>query len=87
MRHRSCCCPAVILDIPLIGVRNILKGFAVVITGGFGNVKGTVVAAYLLGIIENFSIAYIPREWRDMLAFSLMIIVLLFRPHGVFGKE
>lgn len=72
---------------PIMGVRYLLKGFAVVITGGFGNVKGAVIAAYILGIGENFAAGYIAGEWRDAVAFGLMIIVLLFRPHGIFGRK
>jgi len=72
---------------PIMGARYLLKGFAVVITGGFGNVKGAIVAAYILGIAENFAAGYIAGEWRDAVAFGLMIIVLLFRPHGIFGRK
>ena len=72
---------------PNMGVKPLIKGFAVVITGGFGNVKGAILAAYLLGITENFAAAYIAGEWRDVVAFGLMIIVLLFRPHGLFGRK
>jgi len=74
---------------PTMGVRNLFKGFAVVIAGGFGNVRGAILAAYLLGFIENITIGLlgIPGEWRDVVAFMLMIGVLLFRPHGLFGRK
>lgn len=72
---------------PMLGTKYLLKAFAVVVVGGFGNVKGTIIAAFLLGITENFAAAYIAGEWRDAVAFGLLIIVLLFKPHGIFGRK
>lgn len=64
------------------------KVFVVMVLGGLGNVTGTVVAAYLLGITETYVIAY----WgyilpRDAIAFICMIFVLIFMPKGVMGKR
>lgn len=64
------------------------KVFVVMVLGGLGNVLGTVVASYFLGIAESFTISYfgyfLP---RDAIAFILMIIVLIFLPSGVMGRR
>jgi branched-chain amino acid transport system permease protein len=71
---------------PTMGVIVIVKAFAAVIMGGFGNVTGAVVSAFVLGLTEAFAIGYISSAYADAIVFGVMIAVLLFRPNGVFGK-
>lgn len=71
---------------PTMGMLVIIKAFAAVIMGGFGNVTGAIVSAFVLGLTESFAIGYISSAYADAIVFAVMIVVLLFRPNGVFGK-
>ncbi len=70
---------------PFTGGTMVMKGFAVALIGGLGNLSGAVVAGLILGIVEGFSAGYGLSQWTDAYSFGLMILVLLFRPHGLFG--
>ena len=70
---------------PFTGGTMVMKGFAVALIGGLGNVSGAVAAGLILGIVEGFSAGYGYSQWTDAYSFALMIGVLLFRPHGLFG--
>jgi branched-chain amino acid transport system permease protein len=72
---------------PAIGTTVVFKSFAVVIMGGMGNVPGAMIAALILGIGESLAGGYISIAARDALGFSLMILVLLIRPDGLFGRR
>jgi branched-chain amino acid transport system permease protein len=73
---------------PWMGTAYLLKGFAVVILGGLGSFGGAVAAGFLLGLIESFSVAFAPSEWRDVIAFTFLIAVIWVRPNGLFsGRE
>ena len=72
---------------PVMGILVVIKCFAAVIMGGFGNIQGTILASFILAIVESFSVAYVSLQYKDVFAFVVMIIVLLFRPHGIFGKK
>jgi branched-chain amino acid transport system permease protein len=70
---------------PFTGGTIVMKGFAVALIGGLGNLTGAVVAGLILGLVEGFSAGYGLSEWTDAYSFALMIIVLLVRPNGLFG--
>ena len=72
---------------PVMGILVVIKCFAAVIMGGFGNIQGTILASFILAIVESFSVAYVSLQYKDVFAFVVMIIILLFRPHGIFGKK
>jgi len=72
---------------PTMGLALLLKGVIASIIGGIGNVYGGVLGAFLLGFVENFGIWKISGEWKDAIAFGLLIIFLLFRPQGILGKR
>jgi branched-chain amino acid transport system permease protein len=72
---------------PTMGFLLGLKSYAVIIMGGFGNVKGAICAAFILGIAESLFGGYLAYEWKDALSFALLILTLLFKPHGLFGKR
>jgi branched-chain amino acid transport system permease protein len=65
----------------------VVKCFADVIMGGFGNIQGTILAAFVLGIVESFAAAHVSLQYKDAFAFVVMIAVLLFKPHGLFGRR
>ncbi|GAA3928406.1 branched-chain amino acid ABC transporter permease [Actinomadura viridis] len=71
---------------PTMGTLLAIKAFAAVIMGGFGNVSGAVVSGFALGIAEALAIGYVSSAYADVLVFSVMIAVLLVRPHGLFGR-
>lgn len=71
---------------PLMGLYVGLKAFVAAVIGGIGNVPGAVVGALLLGLIEEFVVGYTASSWRDAVAFGFLIIVLLVRPEGLFGR-
>lgn len=70
---------------PTMGTNLMIKGFAAAIIGGIGSVHGAVLGAFLLGIVENFGIWYLPSGYKDAIAFVLLFIFLLFRPQGILG--
>jgi branched-chain amino acid transport system permease protein len=71
---------------PLMGVTVGLKAFVAAVIGGIGHVPGAVVGALALGLVEEFVVGYGKSTWRDAVAFAFLIVVLLFRPEGIFGK-
>lgn len=71
---------------PLMGVYVGLKAFVAAVIGGIGNVPGAVVGALLLGLVEEFVVGYAASTWRDAVAFSFLILVLLLKPGGLFGR-
>lgn len=71
---------------PTMGLSLLLKGVIASIIGGIGNIYGGVLGAFFLGFIENFGIWKISGEWKDAIAFGVLIIFLLFRPQGILKK-
>ncbi|MCH8901465.1 MAG: branched-chain amino acid ABC transporter permease [Chloroflexi bacterium] len=69
---------------PYMGATLLLKGFAVALVGGLGNIEGAVMAAILVGMTETMGAGYLATEWRDAYTFGLMILILLWRPTGLF---
>lgn len=72
---------------PFIGLEAILKGFIVAIFGGLGSVRGAVVAGYLLGLSESFSVLFVSAEVANNIGFVILFLILIFRPQGLFGRE
>ena len=62
------------------------KAFIGAVFGGLGSVQGAVIGSLLLGIIETLVAGYISSQYRDLVAFALLILVLVFRPTGLMGK-
>ena len=60
--------------------------FAVVVIGGLGSIKGPVITAYIVGISEGLAKAYVP-QLAEVVVFILMVLILLFRPAGLFGTR
>ena len=65
------------------------KAFTAAVLGGIGNIRGAVLGGFLLGFLEVFASGYIPNgaQWRDVIAFTVLIIVLLVRPSGLLGEK
>ncbi|MFO7172664.1 MAG: branched-chain amino acid ABC transporter permease [Bacillota bacterium] len=71
---------------PFMGIMPGLKAFTAAVLGGIGNIPGAVLGALIMGQAEVMTAAYISSEFRDAIAFSLLILVLLVRPAGLLGK-
>ncbi len=71
---------------PLMGLMPGLKAFVAAVVGGIGNVRGAVVGALLMGLSEQLIVSYGIPTLRDALAFAFLILILIFRPKGLFGK-
>ncbi len=69
-----------------MGFSFIFKAFAIIIIGGLGNVSGAAVAAIMLGVLESLIGGFLPQAMVDGLAFASMILILLIRPQGLFGR-
>ncbi|CCK80332.1 LivH3: high-affinity branched-chain amino acid transport system, permease protein [Desulfobacula toluolica Tol2] len=75
-----------ILD-PYMGVLIGWKAFVAAILGGRGSIKGAALAGYLLGFIEIFVATIFPSTLRDLIAYSIILLILTYRPRGFFGME
>jgi branched-chain amino acid transport system permease protein len=77
---------------PTMGAAYTIKAFAAMILGGLGNIWGTVIGSYLLGFVENFAIGLdfggysLPAGYKDAFAFVIILLILLVRPQGLFGR-
>jgi branched-chain amino acid transport system permease protein len=71
---------------PLMGLYVGLKAFVAAVVGGIGHVPGAVVGALLLGLVEEFVVGYTRSSWREAVAFGVLILVLLLKPEGLFGR-
>ena len=64
-----------------------IKAFTAAVLGGIGNIRGAVLGALLLGLVENMSTVCIDAEWKNVIAFTLLPLVLIFRPTGIMGER
>ena len=71
---------------PYMGILPGLKAFVAAVLGGIGNIPGAVVGGLVLGIAEVLVTGYLSPSYRDAIAFVLLIVILLVRPAGIFGK-
>jgi branched-chain amino acid transport system permease protein len=70
---------------PIMGLTNLIKAFAAVLLGGAGNVWGALLGGLCIGISENLGVAFFSPGYKDFISFAIIILVLLFRPKGLFG--
>ncbi|HEY5671321.1 MAG TPA: branched-chain amino acid ABC transporter permease [Anaerolineales bacterium] len=71
---------------PYMGILIGWKAFVAAILGGRGSIPGAALAGFLLGFIEIFVAAIFPSTVRDLIAYSIILVILTFRPHGFFGE-
>jgi branched-chain amino acid transport system permease protein len=64
-----------------------LKGFTAAVVGGIGNIPGAMLGGFLLGMIESFAVGFVSSTYKDAIAFVVLVIVLLVRPHGLLGAR
>jgi branched-chain amino acid transport system permease protein len=78
--------PVLVLT-PFAGTTVIVKAFAIVIIGGFGNVEGTIIAGLLVGLIESFTTQFLDPGWIDIVVFALLLLTLAVRPTGLIAEK
>ena len=64
-----------------------IKAFSAAVLGGIGNLRGALLGGLLLGVMENYGQALFGTQWRDVVAFVLLVLVLLVRPTGILGES
>jgi branched-chain amino acid transport system permease protein len=67
----------------LLGV----KAFTAAVLGGIGNLRGALLGGFVLGVAENYGSAFFGSNWKDVVAFVLLVVILLFRPTGLLGES
>ncbi len=67
----------------LLGV----KAFTAAVLGGIGNLRGALLGGFLLGLIENYGSALFGGQWKDVVAFAVLVLVLMVRPTGILGES
>ena len=72
---------------PFAGASVVVKSFAIVIIGGFGNMEGTIIAGLLVGLIEAFTTQYLGSGVIDLVVFGLLLVMLLVKPTGLIAEK
>jgi len=70
-----------------VGFQAGLKGFTAAVLGGIGNIFGAMMGGILLGLVESLATTFFPATYKDVVAFIILIIVLIFRPWGLMGEK
>jgi branched-chain amino acid transport system permease protein len=63
-----------------------IKAFTAAVLGGIGNIRGALLGGLLLGLLENWGATVLGGQWKDVFAFTVLIVVLMFRPTGILGE-
>ncbi|WP_408010413.1 branched-chain amino acid ABC transporter permease [Pseudalkalibacillus sp. A8] len=74
------------LVFPGMGHLVILKAFVIIILGGMGSIPGAILGGYILGFSESLGATYISNDYKDLIAFVLLVIILSIKPRGLFAK-
>ena len=78
--------PVLVLT-PFAGTSVIVKAFAIVIIGGFGNVEGTIIAGIIVGLIESYTTQFLDPGLIDIVVFALLLLMLALRPTGLIAEK
>ena len=70
-----------------MGIMPGLKAFVAAVLGGIGNITGAMIGGFIIGLVENLTKAYISSTWVDAIVFGILILLLLFKPSGILGKN
>ncbi len=74
------------LVFPAMGHLVIMKAFVIVVLGGMGSIPGAIVGGYILGLAEAFGGTFVSTDYKDIIAFLLLVIIFTFKPTGLFAK-
>ena len=72
---------------PGMGLINLVKAFAATLLGGMGNIWGALLGGIAIGLAENLGVLVISPGYKDAIAFGIMVLMLLIKPHALFGSE
>jgi branched-chain amino acid transport system permease protein len=72
---------------PTMGLNALMMGIVAMIVGGIGSVPGTMLGGLLLGLAQHLGVWKIGSEWQDAIAFAILLLFLLLRPQGFFGRR
>ena len=72
---------------PDVGVFPAIKSYVIVVLGGMGSMPGSIAASLALGVLESFGAVYISYDYRDTFGLVILMLVLIFRPQGLFGER
>jgi len=64
-----------------------IKAFTAAVLGGIGSIPGAVLGGFVLGLTESFATGYVSSDYEDVFAFSLLVLILIFKPAGLLGKD
>src|SRR4051794_35829196 len=64
-----------------------LKAFTAAVLGGIGNIRGAMLGGIVLGLVENWGVTCVSNSWRDVIAFAMLVLILMFRPTGLLGER
>jgi branched-chain amino acid transport system permease protein len=71
---------------PYMGIVVGWKAFISAVVGGIGNIRGAMIGGYILGAVEILVVVFLPSTYRDFVAFTMLLVLLVFRPYGILGK-
>jgi len=71
---------------PAMGLEPVTKAFVVIILGGMGSIRGAILGGFILGMVESLGAAFLTSMYKDAFAFGILIIVLIFKPTGLFRR-
>jgi len=83
----GCLIGPLFLVYPNMSIIAVTKAFPVVILGGLGNIEGAIAGGFIIGIAESLTAAYISSAYKEIVAFAILILVLYFKPEGLFGRK
>jgi branched-chain amino acid transport system permease protein len=72
---------------PTMGMNALMMGVVAVIIGGVGSIPGATLGGFLIAFAQNFGVWKISSQWQDAIAFIILLLFLLYRPNGFFGKK
>jgi branched-chain amino acid transport system permease protein len=72
---------------PMMGTMPGIKAFVAAVVGGIGVIPGAAIGGFILGITENMVVGFYKASYRDAVAFIILILILLFKPSGILGKN
>lgn len=72
---------------PSMGAMVNLKAFVIIVLGGMGSIPGAVIGGYILGLAESIAGTYVSSEFKDLVAFAILVLILTIKPTGLFAKE
>jgi branched-chain amino acid transport system permease protein len=64
-----------------------IKAFTAAVLGGIGSIPGAVLGSFILGMTEAFATGYVSSDYEDVFAFTLLVLILIFKPAGILGKS